>query len=59
MVVQNDDAGDPGRDLLDKTRGTHKVKEVEAVDLVEREVLGGDGAVDGVGEEEVFFHRHG
>lgn len=54
VMVQNDDVGDLGRDLLEKASGAHKVKEVEVVDVVKGEALGCDGAVNGVGEEESF-----
>lgn len=54
VMVQNDDVGDLGRDLPDKARGAHKVKEVEVADIVKGEALGCDGAVNGVGEEESF-----
>lgn len=52
MVVKDSDLGDVGGDLGQENGRTRKVKKVEVGDLGEREMVGGDGGVDSVGEEE-------
>lgn len=37
---------------MDETRGPDKVEQVKVVDFMERKLVGLDGAVDCVGEEE-------
>lgn len=51
MVIQNDDAVHPGSDLGDEAGRPNEVQKVKVADVSEGEVLGSEGAVDGVGEE--------
>ena len=41
-----------GGDILKKMRRANEIEKVEMGDLSERKIVGGERAVDGVGEEE-------
>lgn len=52
VVVKDSDLGHVGGDLGKEIGRTHKIKKVEMGDSGDREMVGGDGRINPIGEEE-------